>query len=322
MVMSIKTLNAAEIAQYCHLIGRFTETTIRNQQVLYATNLGATIKFQLNNTSQLTLNFLNNGHSLGPAQIIGVRIDHKHWQKFSVNQMPITIPMSLAGHIIEIMMIGNSDLDGVWTDQQGFAFQSMMVDETATITPVPAQTPVTFIGDSITAGCWLNGLHASVDYGAHQNYVAVCADLLHLDVTRISYSAAGLLRPGMGGVPNALGFLDKLDQQTPFIPPKAQLVVVNIGVNDHAYPREDFTERLITFLTRLQQYYPTTQIMVMISFTQTFAPIFRKIVPTFSNIDIIETKDWRLAYTDGLHPNFKGSQIAGHNLAKVLGQYL
>ncbi len=59
---------------------------------------------------------------------------------------------------------------------------------------------------------------------------------------------------------------------------------------------------------------------MLIPFSQTFAPIFRQTAKQFTNVQLIETKDWHLSYTDGLHPDANGSQLAGNYLAKSLQQ--
>lgn len=316
--MITKQLTPQQIINQTSLVGRWTIKSVHQTDTLYSTNLGSTIKFNLVNSTQLGVDFFNNGNPFGPSQTIAVRIDQQQWQRFMTNQMPAIINLSRNRHTIELMLVGNSDLDGVWTEKQGFALKSFAVDQSATITPTPLARPVTFIGDSITSGCWINGHHASFDYAAEANYVSICADQLNLDAGRISYSAAGILKPGTGGVPNAFDFLDHIDATSPWQPPATAAIVINIGVNDRRFDRSVFAQALPAFIQQVNQLFFAAPIKLMIPFSQTFAPIFRTTATKFNNIQLIETKNWHLSYTDGLHPDAKGSQIAGNELARVL----
>lgn len=307
-----------QISQHTTLIGRWTTKMIHHTTVLYATNLGSTIKFDIANSSRLTIDFFNNGNPFGPTQIVAVRINHQAWHRLLTNQMPQTIYLTNDHHTVELMLVGNSDLDEVWTGDQGFALKSISVDQTAVVTPNTINQPVTFIGDSITSGCWINGHHASFDYAAEANYVAICADQLHLDATRISYSAAGILNPGTGGVPAATAFLDHIDATTKWQPQATNRVIINLGVNDRQFTRAAFNHKLPIFIEQVQKLFPATPISILIPFSQTFAPIFRRTVRQMQNIQLIETKDWRLSFTDGLHPDAAGSITAGHQLAAAL----
>lgn len=318
----MKELSAKQIANECSLIGRFIPTSIRNREALYTTNLGAIVKMKVENCTFFSVHFLNNGNPFGPAQRIAIRVDLDKWRRFSVAEMPVILQLSPVSHLIEIMTVGNSDLDEVWNGEQGFALEKICLSEDARVEKVKPRFSVTFIGDSITAGCWINGRSASVDYAAEQNYVAVCSDQLGLDSTRIAYSAAGIMRPGTGGVPNAFEFIRQIDQNHPFGLPVADLVVINIGVNDRRYERDDFKIQLTKFLKLITNHYPDIPVAVMIPFAQTFAPIFRSVASEFNNIELIETKNWKLSYTDGLHPDERGSLIAGHNLAEQLSTYI
>ncbi|BAP86627.1 hypothetical protein LOOC260_121210 [Paucilactobacillus hokkaidonensis JCM 18461] len=318
--MATNQLLPSQIIDQTTLIGRWTIKSIHHTDTLYSTNLGSLIKFNLTNSTALTIDFFNNGNPFGPSQIVAVRIDHQIWQRFMTNQMPQVITLTPNQHLIELMLVGNSDLDEVWSENQGFALKSISVTSSAVITPIAIIRPVTFIGDSITSGCWINGNHAAFDYAAEANYVAVCADQLNLDATRISYSAAGILKPGTGGVPNATTFLDHIDETTKWQPTQTSLVVINIGVNDRRFERNIFAHALPAFITQVQKLFLQTPIVMLIPFSQTFAPIFRQTAKQFTNVQLIETKDWHLSYTDGLHPDANGSQLAGNYLAKSLQQ--
>ncbi len=59
---------------------------------------------------------------------------------------------------------GNCDLDDVWNLQQDFSLDSLEIDSKGQMIPFQRSANVLILGDSITAGCWVNGKHASVIY--------------------------------------------------------------------------------------------------------------------------------------------------------------
>ena len=51
-----------------------------------------------------------------------------------------------------------------------------------------------------------------------QNFVGLAQDKIDVDLARVAYSAAGVLRPATGGVPVAIDWLDHFNAQTPWPP--------------------------------------------------------------------------------------------------------
>lgn len=297
--------------------GRWTIKQINDQPTLYTTNLGSYLRFKVNNSSLVKLNVQHNHHPLSPGQFYAIRIDSKQWQRFVASQ-PIEVSITSQAHIIEVMTAGNSDLDQVWSGNQGFAINSLILSDHATISS-PAQRPVVdFIGDSITAGCWLNGRHAAADYRPESNYVARCCDLLGIDSVRIAYSAGGVLRPATGGVPTAAKFLKLLDHETVWQANSPDLAVVNLGVNDRRYSTEKFSSAYHDFLQQVVTIFPMSPLVIMTPFAQTFAHEIKDIAGSFPNVTTLDTSGWCTSYTDGIHPDQTGANQAGRRLAEAL----
>lgn len=314
--MKEQIISAEEIMRRTTSIGRWVIKSIHGVETLYSTNLGSLLRFNVKGTTMIGTNFFNNTNPFGPAQTIGIRIDNGVWHHFQTNKMPKSFQISTQSHLAEIMLVGNSDLDDVWNEQQGFALISLNLDLSGRISPAEPRKNVTFIGDSITAGCWVNGHRASQDYAADANYTAICADLLNLDVCRIAYSAAGIIRPGTGNVPAAPDFINNIDNDTPWHPDSTDAVVINIGVNDRQFSVKDFEVALNNFLRQVQTSF-NAPLIVMIPFAQTNAETFRQ-VAKLMDAQLVETEGWRISYTDQLHPNAAGSITAGTKLAAAL----
>ncbi|MCH3921504.1 MAG: GDSL-type esterase/lipase family protein [Limosilactobacillus sp.] len=279
------------------------------------------LRCQVTKSHHFIVNVENHHAQLGPSQQYAVRIDGQAWQRFPASGGRTSFTISPASHTIEVMTAGNSDLDAVWDGDQGFAIRSVEIDDAGQITMAAAKPVVDFIGDSITAGCWVNGKHAAVDYRPESNYTAIAADRLGVDSVRIAYSAGGVLRPATGGVPVASGFLPRIDLATPWQPNRPQLVVVNLGVNDRRFSSADFATAYEAFIVQVLTTFPAIPVVLLVPFSQSF----RSLITTIGHrhrLPVINTAGWCPSFTDGLHPDQAGSCAAGKKLATALTPFL
>lgn len=296
--------------------GRWFINSIHKQELLYTTNLGSELRFSTQHCTRLTVQVTDRHSVLGPSQMWAWRIDGQRWHRASAAHQQFTISCSPEAHLVELVTAGNCDLDQVWRGQDGFGIISVTVDQ-GELTTAPAQPIIDFIGDSITAGCWVTGKHAALDYRPESNYVGIAGDDLDACNIRIAYSAGGVLRPATGGVPNARHFITHLNATTRWQPDRPSLLVVNLGVNDRRYSVADFNQAYAEFLDQVQQLFTHVPITIMIPFSQSFADQIRHLSDQRA-IPVIETQDWRPSYTDGLHLDQAGSIRCGHQLAAVI----
>lgn len=312
----MKNYQPTDLIKFASRTGRWTVKKINNMPTLYTTNLGSYLRFKVSNAKKCQITVLPNQDSLSPSQVFAFRIDGGKWQRAQASLEKIDIPLDSILHTIEIMAAGNSDIDEVWQGNEGFAIKNIYLDNGA-IMAAPQRPVVNFIGDSITAGCWVVGNHPAADYRPETNYAGICADLLNIDSVRIAYSAGGVLRPATGGVPTADVFLGKIDDQTLWTPNHPDLTVINLGVNDRRFPLAQFTAAFDLFIQQVKLTFPHTPLAIIIPFSQTFASEIRKIA-TKHNCSIIETKTWSHSFTDGLHPDQAGAIAEGKMLAQAL----
>ncbi|PEG88687.1 hypothetical protein CP358_09295 [Lactobacillus sp. UMNPBX7] len=312
----MKNYQPTDLIKFASRTGRWTVKKINNMPTLYTTNLGSYLRFKVSNVKKCQITVLPNQDSLSPSQVFAFRIDGGKWQRAQASLEKIDIPLDSILHTIEIMAAGNSDIDEVWQGNEGFAIKNIYLDNGA-IMAAPQRPVVNFIGDSITAGCWVVGNHPAADYRPETNYAGICADLLNVDSVRIAYSAGGVLRPATGGVPTADVFLGKIDDQTLWTPNHPDLTVINLGVNDRRFPLAQFTAAFDLFIQQVKLTFPHTPLAIIIPFSQTFASEIRKIA-TKHNCSIIETKTWSHSFTDGLHPDQAGAIAEGKMLAQAL----
>lgn len=312
----MKKYQPTDLIKFASRTGRWTVKKINNVPTLYTTNLGSYLRFKISNAKKCQITVLPNQNSLSPSQVFAFRIDSGKWQRAQASLEKIDIPLDSTLHTIEIMAAGNTDIDEVWQGNEGFAIKNIYLDN-GEIMAAPQRPVVNFIGDSITAGCWVVGNHPAADYRPETNYAGICADLLNVDSVRIAYSAGGVLRPATGGVPTADVFLGKIDAQTSWTPNHPDLNVINLGVNDRRFPLAQFIAAFDLFIQQVKLTFPHTPLAIMIPFSQTFASEIRKIA-TKHACSIIETKTWHHSFTDGLHPDQAGAIAEGKMLAQAL----
>ena len=313
----MRTYSPAQLLPLARRTGRWTIKQDGNDPVLYTTNLGSYLRCRVTGTHQLTLTVGNHHSPLGPGQVYAIRVDRQQWQRFVAQPGEIKLTLTPGPHSVEVMAAGNTDLDAVWSGNQGVAIYSLAVDNGGTVAAAPARPVIDFIGDSITAGCWVAGRHAALDYRSESNYAAVCADLLGADSVRIAYSAGGVLRPATGGVPVASAFLRQIDQETSWAPNHPQLVVVNLGVNDRRYPLSQFVQAYDQFVHQVIATFPDAPIDLLVPFSQHFRDQITAIGHQHG-LRVIDTAGWCPSYTDGLHPDQAGATTAGHHLAQAI----
>lgn len=308
-------LSANKIMEQTHLTGRW----FLHDQSLMSPLLGATLNFTIRNSATLTIKTVNHANPLSPSQFFTCRIDDSVWQRWPASDGSMTLSLSPTCHQICIMTGGNCDLDDVWNKNEVFTITRMEVDDSAIIQPLAKSTRVLVLGDSITAGCWVAGKHASIDYRPESNYLAVAQDCLpQIEIHRVAYSAAGVLRPGTGNVPPAHGWLNQLNAQTKAPVKHFNLVIIALGVNDRRFSTNEFRLAYRKYVKAVQKRYQCS-VALMVPFLQSFAQEITTIGKEM-HIPVIPTVDWCSETVDGLHPSQRGSLTAGQHFAQALSQ--
>lgn len=295
--------------------GRWAQKTLKNTPVMFSTNLGAEFWFQVKQASYVTISLLDLAATA--SAWVAIQIDGLPYQRVPVKTMPFRLTLDGRPHVIRVVMSGNTDLDLVWDGTSGFAVEALQTDGSLQAVK-PGKHSLTFIGDSITAGCWVAGKSPARDYRGEANYAAIASELLNARNVRIAYSAVGINKPGRGGVPPLPNVLTAIDRQTAWQPAATDVVVLNVGTNDGLESATSFTALLKQFINQVQRLYPNSRIAVMVPFNQRFDQVIRTVVPEFMAVQLIETADWEPSTTDGVHLDLAGSQVAGQRLAEVL----
>lgn len=310
-------LSAQTLIQQTRLAGRWRV----DGQSLISPLLGSTISFNVVNTSQITVDVTNRANPLSPSQYFTVQIDGGNWLRWPATIAKWQIRISPVKHHITVMTGGNSDRDDVWFRQQDFTVNAIELDDGGRIKPVTPSKSILILGDSITAGCWVNGKRPSIDYRPESNYVGVAQSLLPtIEFQRVAYSAAGVIRLGTGNVPRARQWLDHFDADHDISPQNYDLVIVALGVNDRRFSvnrfRSAYQKYVNAVLTRYQ-----CPVALMVPFLQSFKNCIQEIGQRLS-IPVINTDEWCQHTVDGLHPDQQGSNETGQHFAQVIKQLL
>jgi lysophospholipase L1-like esterase len=133
----------------------------------------------------------------------------------------------------------------------------------------------------------------------------------------IGYGASGIIMPGsFNTMLNAIDYLsDGRPVEDGVIP---DVIVINHGSNDVGQNRLLFEEALTATLTHLREKYPDTPMVYLVPFEQTHARVIKGVVETMENAYLVETRGWRISYTDGIHPDAAGAKYAGEKLAEEM----
>lgn len=314
-------ISASHLTTDCHLYGRWTIKQINDIEVLYTPLLGAMLISQISGCERLIINVEPNQGPMSPSQYFAWRIDHGPWQRVAAVNRQLVVKLDGQAHTLWLMTAGNCDADNVWTGDEGFAINSIQLQgPRPIIQPSPLTSPVTVIGDSITAGCWVAGSQASMDYRPESNFVGLAQDILKMPISRIAYSAAGVLRPATGMVPPAPKWLNQLDAFTPAPQINSPLTVVALGVNDRRYGANAFASAYYAYVQQVQKQIHG-QIALMVPFAQSFANIIEQ-TGSRLGMPVIKTAGWCQQFTDHLHPNQESSQTAAKHFAASLRHLL
>ena len=308
-----------------YFLGRWCKKRENNTDYMYTINLGSEIHCRIKNTTSATIKF--RADTKATKSTIAYSVDGGNLIRVQLNNNIITINnLTTDEHYLRIIFAGNTNDDLVWTGMDGLFFESVIVDEGGIITPVkPKQRVGLFFGDSISAGCWVLGTKPSVDYAAEQNYIFKACEKLNVSNIRVGFSGQGLLRGGRGGVPVFYNIIDNMNKYrqtfTPTYDYEVDFICVNYGTNDSSFDSTTFKTEYDRCIKKLQLKYSGIPIFVLRPFNGSHENVIEEICISNSNTIYVDTTNWNITYTDGVHPDLNGSINASEQLAEFLLNY-
>lgn len=182
-----------------------------------------------------------------------------------------------------------------------------------------------FFGDSITEGIRVLGMSTQADgMSASKAFPFICCKNINAISYRVGFGGSGVISGGSGGIPPLNSVIDKITNTRyvdNFCP---DFIVVNHGTNDAGTADDTFKSKYNEILDKLKIKYCGVPIFIIIPFNQFYSTQIRECTANRSYCYLIETAEWGITYTDGLHPNEVGAKTAGEKLAdeilKILGK--
>lgn len=304
----------SEVSGTVGFVGRWFDTTIGGVPVKATINEGSELYFKVKNTTTINVNFVLN--SVKATPFFAYSIDGSPMTRQLITS-PLLPTVTTDEHIVRVVIDGLTESEDKWIGEKGVAFKDVTVDAGGVVTGIaPKNRQILFHGDSITEGVRVLNMNAdSTGNSATGAFPYIASSNLNSISYRVGFGATGVTKPGSGGVPELIQVIDNMTnaRQAPYIEP--DIVVMNMGTNDRAETSAVFTTKLNSVLDRLSIKYSGTPIFVMVPFIQAFKTEIENAVSTRSNMYIVETADWNITTTDGLHPDLAGGIVAGKKLA-------
>lgn len=277
---------------------------------------GAHLYFMVENATSFDVAFTV--ITTGAEPYFAYSIDGGEPVRQHITEPTVTLP-DTGRHTVRIIADGMTEGEGKWDQEKGFAIKSVTPSEGGSIIGIkPTEKVIFFYGDSITEGIRALNMNATSDGNSATNaYSWQCAEALGVTPYLIGYGATGILMTGsFHTMQNAIDYLSDGRPVDGSVTP--DVIVVNHGTNDGGQNRKTFEEALTATLSHLRKTYPDTPIVYLIPFNQAHARVIASAVESMDNAYVVETKGWKITYTDGLHPDAAGAKYAGERLAAEL----
>ncbi len=299
------------------LSGRWFEKEIGGQRTWVTLNDGAMIYFKTEGTDTLDIHFLEITALETPYY--AYVIDHGEPVRQLITEKRIVLPDDKE-HRITIVVDGMTEFEDKWNGEIGVAFTGVDCHGGKITGLMPEKQRILFIGDSITEGVMaLSDEANSNGNSATHSFPWYAASLLNAEPYFIGYGATGIF--ATGSFSNCADMLDYLSATRPVSKediPTCDLAVINMGTNDHEIDGETFVQGYREILLKLHDRYPHIRIFCMIPFSQLHSEDIKRAAEEYSWCVVVETADWELTYTDGIHPDAAGATQAGERLAEIL----
>ena len=297
-------------------MGRWFDKDIEGTPHKVTLTDGAHLYFLIENAASFDVTFTV--ITTGEEPYFAYSIDGAEPVRQHITEPTVTLP-DTGRHTVRIIADGMTEGEGKWDQEKGFAIKSVTPAEGGSIVGIkPTEKVIFFYGDSITEGIRALNMNATSDGNSATNaYSWQCAETLGVTPYLIGYGASGIIMPGsFHTMLNAIDYLSDGRPVDDSVTP--DVIVINHGTNDGGQSRKKFEEALDSTITRLQEKYPDTPIVYLIPFNQAHARIISEKLKDTANIYVVETKDWSITYTDGVHPDAAGAKAAGEQLAAAL----
>lgn len=301
--------------------GRWFEKQISGVNHICTINQGAEFYALVRGTTQLTALFTDQSDGGTNTPVIAVSVDGGDFQRITIqNSTQIVSGLTTDEHIIRIVVDGLQESLSKWTGEIGLAFKGFTVDVGGEVVAIkPKNKVINSYGHSMVEGINVLGTGANPTVNsAHKAYSFVMSDILNAVNVRVGFGATGVTHSGSGGVPEASVYISKMTSTRFENAQSPDVIVFHHGVNDSQ--SSNFSVKYKEAIDKLMINYPCVPIFCLREFNGTFASQVSTIVNSYidKNVYFVDTTGWGITFSDGLHPDEAGNQIAGEKLAEFI----
>lgn len=297
--------------------GRWFEKEIDGKNLKVSVNAGSTIYFMIEGTNKFDIVFYKMENFTQPYYAYS--IDGGEMVRREISENHVTLP-DMGPHIVQIVVDGLDGNDNKWEQEIGLAFERIETFGGTIKGVLPKQKRILFIGDSITEGSMINCfVPLAQSNSATAAFPWKTAELLNAEPYYIGYASSGITEKGIFSTTSMM--LDYFSKDRPIEEdkiPNCDLIVLFVGTNDADADKEEFKNGYEEVLLKLHERYPEVNIVCMIPFTQSQREEIIKIGNSYSWCYVVETKEWDISYSDGIHPNAEGTDVIAGNLSKYI----
>lgn len=298
--------------------GRWFKKSISGGRYEFTVTDGSAAYFKVTGTKYVNIKFVTNTSKGKPY--FAYSVDGKSMKRQKINKGKISVGSEKKTHYVRIVIDSISEKENRWGGEAGVGIKSIKpVTGSGVISAIEPQNDViAFYGDSITQG--VRALNIALNpsgTSATNSYAWYCAAQLKCVPYYAGYGGSGIVQPGCFN--NLSNVIDKFTAGRKAEAFEADVIVIEHGTNDVYSSDSTFYVQYKNAVKKLHKKHPKAKIVLMIPFTQMHATPIRKAAASCKKYcTVIETKSWKLSYTDGLHPNKSGAQKAGKTLAKKI----
>jgi len=294
--------------------GRWFSKEVDGKTLMVTVNDGAMLYFKTEGTDQVTAEFVEISQLETPYFVYIVDEGEPVRQK--ITDGVILLP-DQKEHIVQVVVDGMTEREDKWNGEIGVAFDTIHSNGGKITGVTPEKRRIMFIGDSITEGVMALGTEAVSDCNSATNSFAwYTAKALDAEPYFVGFGATGITETGSFN--NCSNMLDYYSASRSAETAECDLIVLNTGTNDLEADSSVFIEGYREVVWKLHERYPDVQIICMIPFTQLHSEDIRNAVMDYSWCHVVETAEWELTFTDGIHPDQAGAGKAAEYLSEYI----
>ncbi len=323
VVVKYMTYTASDGMRYKDVSGNFARTgrwfqkNMAGGKYYFTSTDGSAAYFKVTGSKYVDVNFLTNTSVSVPY--FAYSVDGGNMKRQSVSKGKISVGDTKT-HYVRLLIDAISEYENRWIGEAGVAIKSIKpVSKEGVVTAVkPQNDKIAFYGDSITKGVRaLNMELTPSGTSAVHSYAWYCAQKLKMVPYYVGYGGSGIFETG--SFQKCYNVIEKLSAGRKAGKFEADVIVVLHGTNDVYTYGDIYVSEYQKVLNLLHSKFPKAKIMAVIPFNQIHADEIRAAAASYKSwCSVVETASWNLSYTDGMHPNAKGAEKAGKNLAKKI----